>query len=152
MASTSSVAPSTPTQAEIKTKMYISPLSPSTSAETPLFTSNTIRPSTPSMTPSTPIPKIYDLTHSRITNGERQDFLKWAVSTGRTMADPDEFKRLLRWASLKVDIADIIRVPEEGGKRFVQWSPSISKMADPNEPRRKVFKWAHSTSTIGAPD
>ncbi|GJX47822.1 hypothetical protein Tco_0273012, partial [Tanacetum coccineum] len=112
MASTSSVAPSTPTQAEIKTKMYISPLSPSTSAETPLFTSNTIRPSTPSMTPSTPIPKIYDLTHSRITNGE--------------------FKRLLRWASLKVDIADIIRVPEEGGKRFVQWSPSISKMADPN--------------------
>ncbi|GKD44799.1 hypothetical protein Tco_1269444, partial [Tanacetum coccineum] len=155
MAAKSSVAPSTPTQAEIKTKtkMYISPLSPSTSAEMGPSTSNIIRLSTPA--PSIPIPEIYDWTHSTVTTEESGSFLIWAISTGSKMADPDasllECTRLLKWAYSKSELA-AESDPEEGGKRFVKWSRSILKMADPNEPRRKVLKWAHSTSTIRAPD
>ncbi|GJX57361.1 arginine--tRNA ligase, chloroplastic/mitochondrial, partial [Tanacetum coccineum] len=157
--------------------MYISPLSPSTSAEMGPSTSNIIRLSTPA--PSTPIPEIYDWTHSTVTTEESGSFLIWAISTGSKMADPDasllesgsfliwaistgskmadpdasllECTRLLKWSYSKSELA-AESDPEEGGKRFVKWSRSILKMADPNEPRRKVLKWAHSTSTIRAPD
>nr|GEX80160.1 arginine--tRNA ligase, chloroplastic/mitochondrial [Tanacetum cinerariifolium] len=67
-------------------------------------------------------------------------------STSTTMA-----ATLLKWAYSKSELA-AESDPEEGGKRFVKWSRSISKMTDLNEPRRKVLTWAHSTSTIRAPD